>query len=294
MKFNLKMIAVAAAMVSAGVANAAPTTGTTNNGSLVIGAFNVATNAWYLRDTGVLLNSFLPNSVTTLAGDGSGGNPPATPNTTPVTGNKTPAAGLTLTKASAGYTNFGDSSFSTWLTGQTQSDVRWFVSAVDDQATGANASPTARKRFITAGTGLTPTNGQLDGYISSGNAGGLGGFYATGTNGAVSSTGTGAPGSFSTNFGLVADNSYLASLGSSVDLFYVVRSTQTASTTSAATNTQFGNATGFAKVSLAANGDFSYTLAGAPVSAVPVPAAAWLFGSGLLSFGAFVRRRTAK
>jgi hypothetical protein len=45
-------------------------------------------------------------------------------------------------------------------------------------------------------------------------------------------------------------------------------------------------------VTLAANGDFTYALA--PVSAVPVPAAAWLFGSGLLSFGAFVRRRTAK
>ena len=284
MKFNLKMIAVAAAMVAAGAAHAAPTT-SGNNGSLVIGAFNVSTNAWYLRDTGVLLNSFLPSSVTTLAADGGG---------SAVTGNKTPAAGLTLTKASAGYSNFGDASFSTWLTGQTVSDVRWFVSAVDDQTLGANATPTSRKRFITAGTGLAPTNGQLDGYVASGNAGGLGGFYASGTNGAVSSTGTGAPGAFNTNFGLVADNSYLASLGDSVDLFYVVRSTQTASTTTAATNTQFGNATGFAKVSLAANGDFAYTLAGAQVSAVPVPAAAWLFGSGLLSFGAFVRRRTAK
>jgi hypothetical protein len=289
MKFNLKMIAVAAAMVSAAAAHAAPTTTATNNGSLVIGAFNITTNAWYLRDTGVLLNSFLPNSVTTLAGDGTGG-------TTPVTGNKTPAAGLTLTKASAGYTNFGDSSFSSWLTGQTQSDVRWFVSAVDDTGGGSNAAPTSRKRFITAGTGLTPTNGQLDGYTASGNAGGLGGFYEGGTNGAVSSTGTGAPTPFNTNFGLVADNSNMASLGNSVDLFYVVRSTQTSGTTTAATTTQFGNATGFAKVSLGANGDFSYTLAGptVPPSAVPVPAAAWLLGSGLLSLGAFVRRRTAK
>jgi|GEM_PF-1118772 len=285
MKFNLKMIAVAAAMVSAGVANAAPTTATTNNGSLVIGAFNVTTNAWYLRDTGVLLNSFLPSSVTTLAADGGG---------SAVTGDKTPNAGLTLTKASAGYTNFGDASFSTWLTGQTQSDVRWFVSAVDDTSAGTNASPTSRRRFVTAGTALTPTNSQLTGYIASGNAGGLGGFYASGTNGAVSSTGTGAPSAFNTNFGLVADNSFLASLGDSVDLFYVVRSAQTGSDTIAATTTQFGNATGFAKVSLGADGDFTYALAGPSVSAVPVPAAAWLFGSGLLSFGAFVRRRTAK
>jgi hypothetical protein len=60
MKFNLKMIAVAAAMVSAGVANAAPTTGG-NNGSLVIAAYNTVSSAYYIRDTGLLINSFLPN-----------------------------------------------------------------------------------------------------------------------------------------------------------------------------------------------------------------------------------------
>jgi hypothetical protein len=86
----------------------------------------------------------------------------------------------------------------------------------------------------------------------------------------------------------------LALLDQAASLFYFSRSTGTGSTTIAATGTRFGNATGFATVKLASNGDFSYTLAGAPVSAVPVPAAAWLFGSGLLAFGAFVRRRAAK
>jgi hypothetical protein len=277
MKFNIKMIA-AAAMVSAGAANAAPIAG--NNGSLSIVAFNTVTQAWYIRDTGYLINSFLPSSVTTLSGDGA------------VTGDKTPNAGLNLNKTNTA--SFADASFSTWLTGQTQSDVRWFVSAVDD--TGNNASN--RKRFIASGNDLTASNGQLDNYVSSGNAGGIGTFYEYGTNGALSSTGTGAPYAFSTQFGLVNGSSWLASLGDSVGLFYFARSTGTGSTVSAATKTQFGNATGYAAVSLAANGDFTYDLttpAQLPptYSQLPIPAAAWLMASGLAAMGVAAKRRKA-
>jgi len=271
MKFNLKMIAVAAAMVSAaGAANAALTTG--NNGSLALVAFNTVTNVWYIRDTGYLLNSFLPSSVTTLSGDGA------------VTGNKTPAAGLTIDKTVTA--SFGDSSFSSWLTGQTTTDVRWFLSAVDN--TGTNAASNV-KRFITssANASETATNGNLDGYIASGNAGGLAAVYADGTNGALSSTGSIVPGAWTSNFGLGADG--LALLDQAASLFYFSRSTGTGSTTTAANATQFGNATGFATVTLASNGDLTYV---AP-SAVPVPAAAWLLGSGLLAMGGAIRRRKA-
>ena len=273
MKFNLKMIAVAAAMVSAaGAANATPTT-TGQDGSLVLTAFNTVTNVWYMRDTGYLLNSFLPSSVTTLSGDGA------------VTGDKTPAAGLTIDKTVTA--SFGDASFSSWLTGQTTSDVRWFLSAVDNNGT---ATASNVKRFITssANASETATNGNLDGYIASGNAGGLATVYATGTNGALSSTGSIVPVAWTSNFGLGGDG--LASLDQAASLFYFSRSSGTGSTTTAANATQFGNATGFATVTLASNGDLTYV---AP-SAVPVPAAVWLLGSGLLSFGAFVRRRTAK
>ena len=275
MKFNLKMIAVAAAMVSmTGAANAALATG--NNGSLAIAAFNTVTNDWYIRDTGFLLNSFLPSSVTTYSGDSA------------VTGDKTPAAGLALSKSNTA--SFADASFSTWLGSQTQSDIRWFVSAVDSVGT---ATATNVKRYVTssANASETSTNGNLDGYISTANAGGLGTVFASGTNGSLSSTGTLAPSAWASNFGLGADG--LASLGQDVSLFYFSRSTGTGSTTTAADTTKFGNATGYATVNLAANGDFTYTLAGAPVSAVPVPAAAWLLGSGLMSFGAFARRRRA-
>ena len=281
MKFNLKMIAVAAAMVSAaGAANATPTT-MGQNGSLVLTAFNAVTNVWYMRDTGYLLNSFLPSSVTTLSGDGA------------VTGDKTPAAGLTIDKTVTA--SFGDASFSSWLSGQTTSDVRWFLSAVDNNGSVA----TNRKRFITssANASETATNGNLDGYIASGNAGGLATVYATGTNGALSSTGSSVPVAWTNNFNLGGDG--LALLDQAASLFYFSRSTATGFTTTAADATQFGNATGYATVTLASNGDFTYALDGAlpppvPPSEVPVPAAAWLFGSGLLAFGTFVRRRTAK
>ena len=270
MKFNLKMIAVAAAMVSAaGAANAAPTT-TGQNGSLVLTAFNTVTNVWYMRDTGYLLNSFLPSSVTTLSGDGA------------VTGDKTPDAGLTIDKTVTA--NFGDASFSTWLTGQTQSDVRWFVSAVD--SVGVNsAGGTNRKRLITssANPDQAATNGNVDGYISTGNAGGLSTLFGSGT---LSVTGTDAPGAFGTNFGLGAAG--LASLGDSVGLFYFARNSSSSTTSSTAT--QYGNVNGYSTVSLAANGDFTYI---APTSAVPVPAAAWLLGSGLLAMGGAIRRRKA-
>ena len=277
MKFNLKMIAVAAAMVSAaGAANAALTTG--NNGSLALVAFNTVTNVWYIRDTGYLINSFLPSSVTTLSGDGA------------VTGDKTPAAGLTINKTTAA--SFADSSFSDWLTGQTTTDVRWFLSAVDNNGT---ATASNVKRFITssANASETATNGNLDGYIASGNAGGLGTVYASGSNGALSSTGVSVPCAWLTNFGIGSDG--LALLDQAASLFYFSRSSGTGSTTTAANATRFGNATGYATVTLAANGDFTYALAGqtAPPSEVPVPAAAWLLGSGLLAMGGAIRRRKA-
>ena len=278
MKFNLKMIAVAAAMVSAaGAANAALTTG--NNGSLAIVAYSESTKAWYIRDTGYLLNSFLPNSVTTLSGDGS------------VTGDKTPSAGLNLNSLNtSGFAT--DATWSSFIAGQTLADIRWFVSAVDSSGT---ATASNVKRFITssANASETASNGNLDGYIASANAGGLATVYASGSNGATSSwaaaANSAAPGAWSTNFTLGADG--LASLGDSVGLFYFARSTGTGSTTSFATKTQFGNATGYATVSLAANGDFTYNVPAA--SAVPVPAAAWLLGSGLLAMGGAIRRRKA-
>lgn len=276
MKFNLKMIAIASAMVSmAGAAQADLVGGTTNNnGSLVLTAFNVATRDWYMRDTGFLMNAFLPSSVTTLAGDGG------------VTGNKTPEAGLSLNKTNTA--SFADAAFGTWLSAQTVSDVRWFVSAVDNVGT-ATASSTNFKRLITssANLGETALNSNVDSFVSTANAGGLSAFFGTGT---LSKTGAGAAGAWDNNFNFGTDS--LASIGGDAGLFYFSRLAGTSG--ASATGGAFENSMNKAVVTLAANGDFSYTLAAAEApSEVPVPAAVWLLGSGLMALGGAARRRKA-
>lgn len=275
MKLKLKMIAVAAAMASmAGAAHADLTTG--NNGSLALWAYNTVTFDYYIRDTGFLLNDFLPSSVTTLSGDGS------------VTGNKTPAAGLTLDKINT--VSFSDTSFTAWLTQGNAADVRWGVAAVDNTGT---TTATNVKRFITssANSAEFATNGNLDGFINTSNAGGLTTLFGEQAPGTLSVTGQQQIDVFTTNFGLGADG--VGSLDQSVNLFYFARTTGTGSTTVAANGGAFQNATGLATVKLESDGDFVYQLAGEAPAAVPVPAAAWLLGSGLVGMGGFMRRRKA-
>ncbi|MBT9526033.1 MAG: VPLPA-CTERM sorting domain-containing protein [Rhizobacter sp.] len=219
------------------------------------------------------MNSFLPSSVTTLSGDGA------------VTGDKTPEAGLLLNSTT--NANFADSSFSAWMTGQNTADVRWMLSGADGNGTGTTTN--VRRVITTSVIDQTATNGQVDGYIASGNAGNLAAF--TGAFGLSVSGASGAPSPFGTNFGLGAAG--LASLDQAAGLFYFARTTGTGSTTTQSNKTQFGNTTGYATVTLEADGDFVYSLAGAPVSAVPIPAAAWLLGSGLFGLVGMARRRKA-
>lgn len=273
---KMKMIAVAAAMAAmAGAAHADLTPSSSNNGSLVLWAFNTANNAYYIRDLGFLMNDFLPSSVTTSAGNGG------------VTGNKTPEAGLTL---NAGNTaSFADSLFSSWYAGQAAATTVWGVTSYDNQGTGGSSANV--KRMITSSTqaGQVVTNGQLDFYTGTGNAGTFAtlmptGFSTTGTNDNLAST-------FGTNFNLGLNT--LASVGQSASLFYYTRSPATGGTATPALVSEYANSLNTAVISLDASGDFSYALAPAAVSQVPVPAAAWLMGAGLLAIGGVIRRRTA-
>lgn len=275
MKLKFKMIAVAAAMASlAGGAQADLASTTTDNPSLALVAFNTVTRNYYIRDTGFLMNDFLPSGVTTLSGDGG------------VTGNKTPEAGLLLNASNT--VNFGDASFSTWLTGQSIADVRWMVSAADSTGSGLSTA-TDRHRMITssADPAQLGSNGMVLNYVGSGQAGGLPGF--AGPMGLSVSSPDGAPDIFFNNF--LFGEAGLASLDQSVGLYYYARNSGTSA--SPADTYRYGNSAGFATVTLAANGDFTYSLAAADVAAVPVPAAAWLLGSGLMGLGGFVRRRKA-
>jgi hypothetical protein len=278
MKLNLKMIAIAAAIASmAGAAHADLTPASTGNGSLAIVAFNTVSRDFYIRDTGFFINSFLPTGITTLPGDGG------------AIGDKTPETGLQLNKTTTA--SFADPTFSSWLTGQDATSVRWFATASDNIST-AQSGGVARVITSSANDALTASNGQVTNYAGSGNAGNLSAL-AGGTPFALSfAAHSGAPGSFDSNFGLGSLS--LASLNQSVGLYYLVRSQVSGGSANPASLIQYGNTTGFAAVTLASNGDFSYSLAGAPAAPVPEPSTFLMMGAGLIgAVGALRRRKSA-
>lgn len=270
---QLRALIVGALLVAcSSVAQAGITPGWTGNPSLNLIAFNTVTRAWYIRDTGFLMNDFLPNSVTTRLGDGG------------VTGDKTPHLGLLLDKNNTA--NFSDSSFSVWLMGQNADDVRWMLSAADARGN----RPTDVHRLITSSAeeGLSIANGLMSGYTSSGQAGALDGF--TGGFGFSASGRDGALFSFDSNFLLGGHT--LATLDQSVALFYFSRTTPLGSSSLPAARYRYESLGGYATVTLEADGDFVYQVAGGP-SPIPIPAAAWLLGSGVLALLGVTRRRRA-
>lgn len=105
---------------------------------------------------------------------------------------------------------------------------------------------------------------------------------------------TTAPGYAVTYFGsnlggLATGNSAAGVVGGSAVGFYQLTATG-GSAIAAVTPVAFGNATGPATWSLSASGDLVYTVPGS--TAVPLPAAIWLLGSGLLGLAGVGRRKT--
>jgi len=273
MKLNFKAIAVAAAMVAATSAHADLTTGAGGNSSLALVAFNTGTNAYYLRDLGTTLNGFLPNSITTAAGDGA------------ATGTKTPEAGLNQSWADTNGT------FATWYGAQTASDVRWTVLAQDGTGsagtTGINGVQRSLVAFSQTPT-VTPTNAGV--RLAAGNAFGVSGFASI-TMG-YDTTGATVLYDLLNNEGYGANT--LSSVGGTSSLWYYRATAGTLAGSTAAIATQFANSLNSATISLASNGTLTYDLAAAaPVSAVPLPASVWMMGAGLAGMGAFMRRRAA-
>lgn len=268
-KLKLRALAIAAAMATvAGAAHADLTPAPAGNSSFAMVAFNVVTNSYYVRDLGYTLNTFLPSSITTLAGDGG------------VTGDKTPEFGANITFSS-------DANWSSWIAGQNLADIRWTVAAGD--AASANASQGVARALVALSTtpSVTITNNVVRGSVAS--SSGVSGLAGQNNPMGASTTGATVIPSVLSNNGFGAET--LSLLDTASSLFYYVATASTGASTTAAIATQFGNSAGFATLTLTAAGLLTYALAPASVGAVPLPAAAWLMATGLLGIGSRVRRR---
>jgi hypothetical protein len=179
-------------------------------------------------------------------------------------------------------------------------DVKWSVSAADQTTDGTGGSH-GKRVATTADEAASVSGNARNGAVN--NATANLNTFATNFNGACPSTNpctTTDPSS----------NAYAGKLGDQINdpigggvgvafvntttlgdsMFFYLISATTAGATSQATVDQYGNASGFGLWTLSANGDLTWNQPG--VSAVPLPAAAWLLLSGLAGFGVIGRRRS--
>lgn len=254
---KLKLIAAAAMFAIAGQASASIANGGSGNGELMLSVYDTSTLTSYTRDLGITMNDFIANGNTT---------------------NQFFAANSLLTS------NFNLGS----------SNVRWNVAALDITGSGLNGM-----RF------LSTTNASLATVKTTTNSAATGGMknvenYVNAVNGSIdtntavnsSYVNTSANGYAYFDAGFKKDwlgNAKFDStalVGQSLGFFYITPSNTSGLSKVAAT--QFAGTLGNAKWTLGANGDLSYK-----VASVPVPAAAWLLGSGLLGLVGVARRKAA-
>lgn len=286
MKHKLKKLAVAVTLaVGVGQANAAIFDGTSGNGELFLAAYSPSLQTSYIRDLGIRLNDFRYNGTTAVASGSYAFNP---------------SASLTATTGSVvanGYSlNFLTDSLMVNSLGNGTSlagDVVWMIGAMDTTGVGLNG-----QRYLTTVNGGAvggQLNGQLtqfaniNGYLSGNNQ--LGTNVSPNVNGsAIATPATLQTAAYFPNppvntWATWATFDAAGAVGEALPFFFLTPSST--NSTSVASNTQYRTATGV---------DFAWTLntdGSLSYAAVPIPAAAWLFGSGLLGLIGIARRRKA-
>jgi hypothetical protein len=280
MKFKLKALAAAATMAVAGQASAALSDAFVQNGTLFLTVWDVVTFESYTRDLGVSLNDFLPNSVG---------------------GTKTPAGGNLpgeIIGALAPSTLFTNT-----FSNNTAGNIRWNVIGVDSvEGDGTNDGSRVVSTFA---NGPIPTflNGIVRQMASTAvnfagelvaNSGvdftGAPAEFAIAGNGTQSVEG-GGPG-WGPNLG-TPNNTTGTGFGTAQFWYAATTNDAGGNDTGTVNGVRFGNGAGFATMGLSADGTLTYTLA-PEVTAVPLPAAAWLLGAGILGLGSAARRRKAE
>jgi len=272
MKFNLKKLVVALALAAAaGQASAAVVPASTGNGDLFLTAWDSSLNLSYSRDLGVDLTSFLANGMS--------------------------ASGLTSVFA-------GDALFTTTFANSSANNISWNIVAGDNVVNGTpNAAGSLRilsTSTVTPGTGFIFKNSSLQGATN--NINNFQGYQVNdplpagtgcGTNPSCVITNSADPGfGGNTTWGSsLGGNGTISNVGTGFgsSLFFYYITGNGGNSLASSTLTAFANAAGNGTWTLASNGAATYAIPG--VSAVPIPAAVWLFGSGLLGLVGIARRK---
>lgn len=290
MKMKLKAVAAVVALaVVTGQANAAiDTGGATLNSELFLMVWSPSLNGGtsYTRDLGISMQNF-------GAGPGGSANPGLSGTNAPVAGTYAFGASPTIAAGNVNSTNNYSLSFSadtllnqSGLLGAT--DTVWMIGAVD--STGG--SNNGQRTLTTASAPFTgQTNSAANQIPGIGNTFFAGvnitGTHSTAVNGSslnVPGDQTGYGGYLGTNWnGWLATNA-TGAIGQALQFFMVTASG--INNTAAAHVYQYANSNGASTWQLNADGSLTYAAA-----AVPLPAAVWLFGSGLIGLVGIARRR---
>ncbi|MHB1140506.1 MAG: VPLPA-CTERM sorting domain-containing protein [Sulfuricaulis sp.] len=293
-KFNLKTLVIAVALAAtasqanAAMVNAQGTLGD-GNSSVIMYAYSASLGRSYSRDLGFTLNDFLYNGTSAPTAGSYPFNSTLNTDMSIVTGNAT----------DLGYTlSFGaDSVMASWLGNGSMlaSDVLWGIAAVDGQGTGSafRSLTTVTIGASSAGTTnseLATFENKFDNFVAAHNALGT---HVSGLNGSAGSDGSNAAAAsaatgFGVNWGGASSFNAVGGVGQSMEFFFLAGNGTLGNTN--VTSARYGNTEGFSTWTLNADSSFAYMAPGA-VSAVPVPAAVWLFASGLLGLVGVSRRK---
>lgn len=272
MKWKLKALAAAIAVAVSAPASAAITTSSSGNGNLFLSVWDTVSETSYTRDLGVSMNDFITGN---LPGGGLG----------------TTAAGYSLSFAA-------DGTLTSWLSSVSANaaGLIWNVGAMDGQGQNRYLT-TAASMSGMVNQQLNALNDGADVFIANTNGLGTHSSLTDGSNTASKSL-DGDPAfaggaAWGSNWGGNAVGFTSGALIGASNFFWALAANGGSTVASAFIN-QFGNANGFSTWTLASNGTLAFNSPNAVPSEVPLPAAVWLLGSGLLGLVGVARRRQNK